>query len=71
MDKKFGQGPPPPPLGQNPKEQLLFFGKPSLSIMIICFFPSLKTNTIASKTHARDIIVPIFSTTGAQVVITV
>ena len=26
MDKKFGQGPPPPSFGQNPKEQLLFSG---------------------------------------------
>ena len=33
MDKKFGQGPPPlPSFGQNSKEQLLFFGRPSLSI---------------------------------------
>ena len=30
MDRKFGQGPPPPSFGQNPKEQLLF-GKPSLT----------------------------------------
>ena len=41
-----------------------------VSIMIICFFPPFKTHTIAAKIHARDI-VPIFSTTGAQVVITV
>ena len=27
-DKKFGQGPPPPSFGQNPKEHLLFFVKP-------------------------------------------
>ena len=29
--KKFGQGPPHPSFGQNPKEQLLFFVKPSHS----------------------------------------
>ena len=28
--KKFGQGPAPPSFGQNPKEEQLFFGKPSL-----------------------------------------
>ena len=57
-------------LHQNSIQCQMISNSVGVSIMIISFFPPFKTHTIAAKIHARDIS-PTFSTTGAQVVITV
>ena len=54
VDKKFGQG-PPPSFGQNPEEQLLFFGRPSLSRSLVGqdggFYSSFNAFLFRKKHH--------------------
>jgi len=47
-DKNFGQGPSSPSFGQNPKEQIIFFVKPSLIDQFIFIDPLIQFCLIAT-----------------------